>query len=360
MSSFGIPNLPGYRQSRNLNPHGRRIPVRQKEVPRQPPTMNNFTGTQPVNGWENVNNGNNNNLNIETTGNGWDDVNYSPLNSPADMGWATQASPNNQYPESDASSYVDGKKRVMGKTVGPLTPKVHAAGERPHSFNEGKLSVCMHDALRFKCFFEEEVQNTPNSTTQGEHQIETKFIIRKFNLFFYLYDQSIAIQEMPTKNSGIEGTKFLSRSKVYKMNSEGRKVLFVPEDFKIKSKFIVNGQEFIVADADPRTRKWFMENRGEQLSPPVPFPRDDSEPPRLKLDEKTGILMDAEGRPVSPKNGGLGGFGKDDIRRKMAGKKMVRPDAEPKPIAPLLRDETVLRFYAIRAPSKEDGGGLFV
>jgi hypothetical protein len=70
--------------------------------------------------------------------------------------------------------------------------------------------------------------------------------------------------------------------------------------------------------------------------------------------------MDAEGRPVSPKNGGLGGFGKDDIRRKMAGKKMVRPDAEPKPIAPLLRDETVLRFYAIRAPSKEDGGGLFV
>jgi hypothetical protein len=38
-AAFGIPNLPGYRQSRVLNPHGRRVPLPQPPQPqfRQPP-----------------------------------------------------------------------------------------------------------------------------------------------------------------------------------------------------------------------------------------------------------------------------------------------------------------------------------
>eukprot|EP00615_Pteridomonas_danica_P011887 CAMPEP_0114339688 /NCGR_PEP_ID=MMETSP0101-20121206/7892_1 /TAXON_ID=38822 ORGANISM="Pteridomonas danica, Strain PT" /NCGR_SAMPLE_ID=MMETSP0101 /ASSEMBLY_ACC=CAM_ASM_000211 /LENGTH=1152 /DNA_ID=CAMNT_0001472731 /DNA_START=35 /DNA_END=3490 /DNA_ORIENTATION=+ len=370
MSSFGIPNLPGYRQSRSQNPHGRRIPVpvQPKEPTYRASSSMNAKVTQPVSqssqkmGWADTGN------DAQNTGMGWEDVNFSPMNSPAAMGWNKQDSPDYGAPGSE-SSYIDGQRKIIGKAVGPKTPRVHAAGERPHTYYDGSrpdISVCMHDALRFKVFFEEDQEEQERSNGGWENtepvpslHIPPKVTVRKFFLSFFLYDQTISIHEMPTRASGIEGSKFLHRSKVFKVDSRGRKVLFSPQDFKVKSKFTVNGFEFTVADADPRTRKWFMETRGEQLGSPIPFPHDDSEPPKFKVDEKTGMLVDQEGRPVSPKNGGLGGFGKDDVRRQLAGKRAPRPDEEPKPIPPLKRDETVLRFYAIRAPSKEDGAGYF-
>jgi hypothetical protein len=57
--------------------------------------------------------------------------------------------------------------------------------------------------------------------------------------------------------------RYLKRTKCFKLDDFGRKVLFRPDDFKPKNKFTVNNQEFEVVDADARTRKWFMETRGE-------------------------------------------------------------------------------------------------
>jgi hypothetical protein len=64
--------------------------------------------------------------------------------------------------------------------------------------------------------------------------------------------------------------RYLKRTKCFKLDDFGRKVLFRPDDFKPKNKFTVNNQEFEVVDADARTRKWFMETRGEVYTLPKP------------------------------------------------------------------------------------------
>jgi hypothetical protein len=98
---------------------------------------------------------------------GWNDVDFSPMNSPA-ANWvrpeniATTNGNNNKFGvrtesrNSARSQTSNNNFEVLGKTIPSKSPVVHSAGERPHTYyghpssmsNEPDFSVCQHDSLR--------------------------------------------------------------------------------------------------------------------------------------------------------------------------------------------------------------------
>ena len=151
-------------------------------------------------------------------------------------------------------------------------------------------------------------------------------------------------------NSGVDlsmGRRFLRRTQLYKQAGGGsgganRPVVFEPEDFRPGQSFTLNARTFHVVDADGKTRRWFLERRGERLGPALPFPSDGLAAARAAVESTCG--------------GGQGGDA--------AGGRYHRVDAVARlgdPIEaaaraarrrggggkgpPLARDKTVLRFF---------------
>lgn len=79
-------------------------------------------------------------------------------------------------------------------------------------------------------------------------------IDRRFIISYFLNDDTLQIQEIPQRNSGIVEGKFLARNR-YK-NSENNSSFFKPTDFLLNKDVTVNSYRFHIESCDEYTRKY--------------------------------------------------------------------------------------------------------
>merc|ERR1719242_194085 len=83
---------------------------------------------------------------------------------------------------------------------------------------------------------------------------------RRFVVEFFLTDDTLTIYERPLRNSGFMGGKFLERTKVRNKPEDNR--WFVPEDFYVGAKVVINGFHFDLIETDKQTEN-IMDNNIE-------------------------------------------------------------------------------------------------
>jgi len=79
---------------------------------------------------------------------------------------------------------------------------------------------------------------------------------RSFVITYFLQDDTIAIHEIPLRNSGFPTGKFLERGKYRKANGK----YFSPFDFKVGKPVTITGRSFYLNDCTEVTKKWFVQH----------------------------------------------------------------------------------------------------
>ena len=85
---------------------------------------------------------------------------------------------------------------------------------------------------------------------------------RRFVIAYFLADDTIAVYEPPSRNSGIWGGKFAERSLMKKKDGG----YFSPSDFAVGAQVNLGGHDFIVDEVDAPTKKFLA---GEEFGPKV-------------------------------------------------------------------------------------------
>lgn len=114
--------------------------------------------------------------------------------------------------------------------------------------------------LRFNTYFVEHV---------NESAFEN-YRIRKCDIFYYLDDDTIHINEVKEENSGIPQGYFVKRHKIEKKPSSQDYITW--RDFDLKSEILIYGKKFRICDCDDFTKKFFVEN-GINLNPSEQIPQ---------------------------------------------------------------------------------------
>jgi hypothetical protein len=114
--------------------------------------------------------------------------------------------------------------------------------------------------LCFNTYFVEHV-------SESAHE---NYRIRKCNIFYYLDDDTIHINEVKEENSGIPQGYFVKRHKIEKQPSTQDYVTW--RDFNVQSDILLYGKRFRICNCDDFTRKFYFEN-GISLNPPEEIPR---------------------------------------------------------------------------------------
>eukprot|EP01031_Cornospumella_fuschlensis_P027637 gene27637-33375_t len=102
----------------------------------------------------------------------------------------------------------------------------------------------------------------------GESLIETH-VCRPIVLHYYIYDDTIEINEPRVLNSGLPQGNFLKRGKVCK-DTDGSELTLV--DLAVGNKVHILGQEIVITDADNFTRQYFKQELNMVLPPPLGTP----------------------------------------------------------------------------------------
>lgn len=121
--------------------------------------------------------------------------------------------------------------------------------------------------LRFYGFFKESVV---------ESSLEN-YRVRKLDIFFYLEDNSVSINEPKQTNSGIPQGAFLKRQKVLRADGSGKHLTV--QDFRIGQEVNIYGKTIFVTGCDQYTRE-FYDNIGQPQNDDVASPTD-------KFEQKT-------------------------------------------------------------------------
>jgi len=88
---------------------------------------------------------------------------------------------------------------------------------------------------------------------------------RRFNVTYYMNNDTVSIFERFQRNSGFIGGKFLERSR---MTNPASGLFFKPHDFSVNAQLTINQHEFVLLEADNWTEK-FMANNPDCFNPPV-------------------------------------------------------------------------------------------
>ena len=102
-----------------------------------------------------------------------------------------------------------------------------------------------HRVLKFKCFF-------------TEHVVESNYEnarIRACELYYYLDDDSIHINEDKAENSGIPQGYLIKRQR--DQNEKGQYIHY--KDLNLKTEINIYGKVFRICDCDEFTRKFFAD-----------------------------------------------------------------------------------------------------
>ena len=105
-----------------------------------------------------------------------------------------------------------------------------------------------------------------------EHVVESayeNYRIRKCNIFYYLDDDTMHIDEIREENSGIVQGYFVKRARCEK---EGQPGVFITwKDFNLASEIFLYGKKFRICNCDEFTKKFFAE-KNVKLNPPEEIP----------------------------------------------------------------------------------------
>ena len=105
-----------------------------------------------------------------------------------------------------------------------------------------------------------------------EHVVESayeNYRIRKCNIFYYLDDDTMHIDEIREENSGIVQGYFIKRQRCQK---EGQKGVFITwRDFNLRGEIFLFGKKFRICDCDDFT-KYYYNQHGIQLNEPEKIP----------------------------------------------------------------------------------------
>jgi hypothetical protein len=105
-----------------------------------------------------------------------------------------------------------------------------------------------------------------------EHVVESayeNYRIRKCNIFYYLDDDTMHIDEIREENSGIVQGYFVKRQRCQK---EGQKGVFITwRDINLQGEIFLFGKKFRICDCDEFT-KYYYNQHGIQLNPPEKIP----------------------------------------------------------------------------------------
>ena len=116
----------------------------------------------------------------------------------------------------------------------------------------------------------------------SEHVVESayeNYRIRKCNIFYYLDDDSLHIDEIREENSGIVQGYFIKRQRCEK---EGLKGVFINwRDFNLQKEIFLFGKKFRICNCDDFTKKYLLDN-GIILNPPEKVPEVIFEPDKFK------------------------------------------------------------------------------
>ena len=115
-----------------------------------------------------------------------------------------------------------------------------------------------------------------------EHVVESayeNYRIRKCNIFYYLDDDSMHIDEIREENSGIVQGYFIKRQRCQK---EGLKNIFINwRDFNLQKDIFLFGKKFRICNCDEFTKKYYND-KGIILNQPEIIPEVVLEPEKFK------------------------------------------------------------------------------
>ncbi len=99
-----------------------------------------------------------------------------------------------------------------------------------------------HKVLKFKCYFTEHVVESNHENAR----------IRACELFYYLDDDSIHINEIKVENSGMPQGLLLKRQRMEKADEKGEYITW--RDFNLRTHLIIQGKVFRFCNCDDFTR----------------------------------------------------------------------------------------------------------
>ena len=115
-----------------------------------------------------------------------------------------------------------------------------------------------------------------------EHIVESayeNYRIRKCNIFYYLDDDTMHIDEIREENSGFVQGYFIKRQRCEK---EGQKGVYITwRDFDLRKEIFLFGKKFRICNCDDFTQKYFSK-LGIKLNPPEEIPEVIFEPDKFK------------------------------------------------------------------------------
>ena len=115
-----------------------------------------------------------------------------------------------------------------------------------------------------------------------EHVVESayeNYRIRKCNIFYYLDDDTMHIDEIREENSGITQGYFVKRQRCQK---EGQKGVYITwRDFNLQNEIFLFGKKFRLCYCDDFTKLYYTK-LGINLNPPIEIPEVIFEPDKFK------------------------------------------------------------------------------
>lgn len=141
--------------------------------------------------------------------------------------------------------------------------------------------------LRFDAFLKED---TPEIPAEG-------YRIRKFQIFYFLVDDSIRVSEMRVENSGLAQGTFLKRHRCPRTKAgtgtvaPGSNMGFISwEDFDVGSEIIIYGRPMLLVDCDAFTREFYLA-KGREMAPAGEIPNDPYFVRRKAAEEKVPLKV---------------------------------------------------------------------
>ncbi len=148
------------------------------------------------------------------------------------------------------------------------SPRCAGAGgsqsSRPGYLHRAKWLKEDREVLRFFLYYTEPVSESPLESWR----------VRKVVLLYYRADDTVQMTEPRESNSGMMQGQFLRRVAISQLASPGGAGHLELRDLTVGSHVPIFGREFVVADADAKTRAFFSDSLGVQMPPALSYPVD--------------------------------------------------------------------------------------
>ncbi len=155
--------------------------------------------------------------------------------------------------------FIANSPRCAGESAG-----AGSQTSRPGYLHRAKWLKEDREVLRFFLYYTEPVPESPLESWR----------VRKVVLLYYRADDTVQMTEPREHNSGMTQGQFLCRVAISQLVGPGGAGHLALRDLTVGSHVPIFGREFVVADADAKTRAFFSDSLGVQMAPALSYPVD--------------------------------------------------------------------------------------